>query len=243
MASTSLPEISPTDLDAKDDFAPGLEKVFALRPSERSYVVEDITGGVPDYIQGSYYLNCPAAFSGGGFPYRHWLDGDGMVCRLHFSEEGVHFTNRFVRTTKFNTEQEAGRPIFRTFGTAFPGDALNRGIALESPGNVSVYLFHGRLLAFGEQALPWELNPETLETVGPFDFGGRLTEISPFAAHPKFDPRTGEMFNFGTFFSRGQFSLCLYHFDTNGKLLRLTQHPINHPSSIPDFQLTHPSLV
>jgi all-trans-8'-apo-beta-carotenal 15,15'-oxygenase len=221
------------------DYAPGIEKLFALCPSEDSYFVEDVEGRIPPYISGSYYLNGPALFSRGDFHYRHWLDGDGMVCKLRINQDGIHFTNRFVRTTKFKTEQDAGRPVFRTFGTTFPGDVLKRGIGLESPANVSVYPFHGYLLAFGEQSLPWELDPNTLETVGVYNFGGMLNEMSPFSAHAKFDPQTGEMFNFGTFFSGVQPRLCLYCFDQHGNLRRRASHPIPRPSSIHDFGLSH----
>jgi all-trans-8'-apo-beta-carotenal 15,15'-oxygenase len=230
-------------VEPEADFAPGLEKAFALHPRDSAYFVEDISGSVPAYIFGSYYLNGPASFSRGDLHYRHWLDGDGMVCRLCFSQEGVHFASRFVRTTKFNLEQEAGRPVFRTFGTGFPGDVLKRGLFLESPGNVSAYPFHGALLAFGEQALPWELDPDTLETVGPYTFGGALNEMSPFAAHPKFDSKTGEMFNFGTFFSGVQPKLCLYCFDQTGKLRRRANYPMKYPSSIHDFGLSESYLV
>jgi all-trans-8'-apo-beta-carotenal 15,15'-oxygenase len=225
------------------DCAPGIEKIFAIRPSEESYAVDDIDGRIPAYISGSYYLNGPAWFSRGDFRYRHWLDGDGMVCRLRISPDDVDFANRFVRTNKFTLEQQLGRPVFRTFGTAFPGDALKRGIALESPANVSIYSFHGSLLAFGEQSLPWELNPNTLETIGLYTFGGMLNDMSPFSAHVKFDPKTGEMFNFGTFFSGAQSRLCLYCFEHNGSLRRRASHPMKRPSSIHDFGLTHSYFV
>src|SRR5712671_3228436 len=91
--------------DQQTDFAPGLEKLFTFIPSERAYYIDDIDGEVPSYLSGSYYLNGPAAFSKGNLQYRHWLDGDGMVCRLRFDERGVHFTNRFVRTAKYTTEE------------------------------------------------------------------------------------------------------------------------------------------
>jgi len=228
---------------AQADFAPGIEKVFAVCPSEDAYIIEDIEGRVPPHILGSYYLNGPTAFYVNDLHRRHWLDGDGMVCRLHFCEDYVHFANRFVRTDKFKTEQAVGRPVFRSFGTAFPDDRLKRGMVLESPANVSVYPFHGRLLAFGEQALPWDLNPDTLETVGPYNFGGALTEVSPFAAHPKFDPNTGEMFNFGTFFSHVNPKLCLYCFDAAGTLRRRASYPMEHACSIHDFGLSRAYLI
>src|SRR5437667_6920945 len=119
VTSQPLEFVGNNQLDTKTDFAPGLKKAFALRPSESAYFVNDIEGQIPGYISGSYYLNGPAAFSRGELNYRHWLDVDGMVCRLRFNKEGVHFANRFVRTTKFNIEDEAGRPIFRTFGITF----------------------------------------------------------------------------------------------------------------------------
>src|SRR5258708_16997937 len=107
-----------------EDYAPLIERAFSLEPRDESYVVENIEGEVPGYVRGSYYLNGPARFSRGGLNYRHWLDGDGMVCALRFANGGVHFTSRFVRSTKFVTEEEAGHPIVRTFGTTFEGDRL-----------------------------------------------------------------------------------------------------------------------
>ena len=122
------------------------------------------------------------------------------------------FTNRFVRSTKFTTEEEAGRPLFRAFGTAFEDDRLMHGVGLQSPVNVSVYPAFGTLLAFGEQGLPWELDPVTLETRGEYTFGGRLNPISPFSAHPNVDPDSGELFNFGISFSARRPCLQLYRF-------------------------------
>ncbi len=46
-----------------------------------------------------------------------------------------------------------------------------------------------------EAALPTELALGTLETIGEYDFGGRLG--SAMTAHPKLDAETGEMLFFG----------------------------------------------
>lgn len=220
------------------DFAPGIETMFSIQPSEASYIIQDIEGRVPEYISGSYYLNGPARFSFSDLQYRHWLDGDGMVYSLQFGDEGVCFTNRFVRTDKFVAEQAAGHPLFRTFGTAFPHDILRRGLSLESPSNISVYPFGATLLAFGEQALPMQLNPATLETIAPFNFSGTLNSISPFSAHPKFDHVSGEMVNFGVFFSGKKAQLCVYCFDWNGTLRWRSNQELPYPCTIHDFGLT-----
>ena len=139
-------------------------------PAEGSWEISASEGEVPAFLRGTYYLIGPARFARGELRYRHWLDGDGLVTALAFGgpggggDGGVRATQRFVRSAKLVDEEAAGRPLYRAFGTAFPGDRLVRGVALASPVNVSVYPFAGNLLAFGEQGLPWRLDPVTLET-------------------------------------------------------------------------------
>jgi carotenoid cleavage dioxygenase-like enzyme len=143
-----------------------------------------------------------------------------------------------VRGPKFAAEEACGRPVYRAFGTAFPGDRLRRGVATESPVNVSVYPYRDTLLAFGEQSLPVELDPDTLETRGPYDFAGQLNEISPFAAHPKFDPAVGEMVNFGVWFDPDKPALYLYRFAADGRLADRARVPLPYPCAVHDFALT-----
>ena len=220
------------------DFAPGIEAAFPPHFQEWEGSLECVAGQVPDFVRGTYYLNGPARFAMGNVRYRHWLDGDGMVSRLRFDSPGIHFKNRYVQSTKFVCEQEAGRALFRTFGTSFEGSRLNRvNNGLESPVNVSIYPFGERLLAFGEQGLPWELDPDTLKTVGQFTFNGRLNDASPMAAHPKFDAETGEMYNFGIFFSSQTPKLYFYCFDTNGLRYRKAI-PLPYSCSVHDFTLS-----
>jgi all-trans-8'-apo-beta-carotenal 15,15'-oxygenase len=217
------------------DHAPGLERAFSFVPEERCGEPLALTGEIPSFLRGTYYLNGPARFARGDVRYRHWLDGDGMVCALRFGDGGASLTARFVRSTKLAAEEAAGRALYRAFGTAFPGDRLVRGIALESPVNVSVYPWSGTLLAFGEQGIPWELDPETLETRGPYSIGGALNPLSPFGAHPKIDPATGELFNFGISFSATQPSLNLYRFGADGGLMYRRRLPLEEPRSLHDF--------
>ncbi len=166
----------------------GLERCFLFDAVEDCYPITGIAGRVPETLRGTYYVNGPARFHRNGQRYKHWLDGDGMICALRFGPDGAYFTNRFVQTRKLQEEDAAGRFLYRGFGTAFPGDRLRKDIMLEPPVNVSVYPFAGAVLAFGEQTLPYELDPLTLETRGEYDFHGKLNEVSPFAAHAKIDP-------------------------------------------------------
>ena len=225
-------------LSPMQNFAPGLEGAFPQEFQERDCVVEASGDKLPDFVRCTYYLNGPARFGFQDLAYRHWLDGDGMICSLRFEKDAIRLKSRYIRSRKYEEEQKAHRPLFRTFGTTFPGSRMNRvNNGLESPVNVSVYPFDGRLLALGEQGLPWELDPDTLETRGQFTFDGRLNDASPFSAHPKLDSDSGEMFNFGVFFSSQAPRLYFYCFGPEGLRYRKAI-PLEYPCSVHDFSLS-----
>lgn len=225
--------------DPCPDLAPGLDALFARLPKEASYAIERVDGALPPGLRGRYYLNGPSRFARGDLAYRHWLDGDGMVTRLAFDGAGgAAFACRWVDSTKRRDEEAAGRALYRAFGTAWAGDRLRRGIGLENPVNVSVYPWAGLVLAFGEQGLPWALDPETLETVGEHTFGGRLNAISPLSAHPAIDPASGEMFNFGVSLAARRPCLHLYRFGADGAMVYRRRLDLPYPCSMHDFGLS-----
>lgn len=236
---TAVPAGSP-------DHAPGLERAFDFVPEEGVEKVQDVEGRLPDYLRGTYYLNGPARFGRGDRRYGHWLDGDGMVVAVEFGEEGIEVRRRFVRSHKWTAEEEAGRSLFRGFGTAFEGDQLLRGILLASPVNVSVLPLGSRLLAFGEQGLPWELDPKSLETVGEATFGGKLNALSPFSAHPHPSADGRELFNFGMSFAVRTPMLNVYRLQLEGdeaEVLYRKRVPLDFPTMTHDFMLGPRHLI
>ena len=144
----AAPERDSTQAGELMDLAPGIDQIFPNDFPELRCRVEASEGILPEFVRGSYYLNGPARFGIGDFRYSHWLDGDGMVSCLRFTSDGAHLTSRYVQSTKLLAEREAGKPVYRTFGTGFAGSRLNRANnGLESPANVSIYPFGQRLLA------------------------------------------------------------------------------------------------
>ncbi len=219
------------------DNAPIIDRAFALDVREQRAELT-VEGTLPAVTPGTAYWNGPARFARGTVRYRNWLDGDGLICALSLGNGRPHVATRFVRSEKFVREEAAGRAIFRQFGTSFAGDELKRGIGLESPVNVSAYPLGDTLLAFGEQGLPWAIDPRTLETRGLFTFGGQLNEITPFSAHPKFDHHTGEMFNFGVSFSAEHPLVNVFRFDAGGTLVYRRRVPLPYAASMHDFALS-----
>jgi all-trans-8'-apo-beta-carotenal 15,15'-oxygenase len=197
-----------------------------------------IDGEVPSFPRGTWFLNGPGRFRVGGQRYAHWLDGDGLVRALRFDGPDVTFASCFVRTRKFVEEERAGRAMFRTFGSASHGRLNDRATGLESPANVSILMHAGSLIALGEQGQPWQIDPETLATVGPYDACGALTPVTPFAAHAKLDPETGELFNFGVSYSVERPALHVFKFDRDGGQVFRTRVALPYCCTIHDFALT-----
>ncbi|WP_285526766.1 carotenoid oxygenase family protein, partial [Streptomyces lavendulae] len=86
--------------------------------------------------------------------------------------------------------------------------------------------------------LPFELTPE-LETVGAYDFGGKLR--SAMTAHPKEDPQTGELH----FFSSSPFPPYLIHHvaSADGQVLDSQEVPGATAALKHDFALTEHHVV
>jgi len=181
--------LSPELSYSHDDWLRGYES----QPQEFDYWLEpeDITGTVPEGLRGTLFRNGPGLLEIGGRPIRHPFDGDGLVSAFTFVGDGrVHFRNRFVRTQGYVEEQAAGKMLYRgVFGTQPPGGWFANAfdLRLKNIANTNVIYWGGKLLALWEAAQPHRLDPQTLETLGLDDLGGRLSPGQAFSAHPRID--------------------------------------------------------
>lgn len=208
-----------------------------------------VEGELPPDLVGTHYRNGPGKQEAFGVPYDHPFDGDGMVTRFAFDGQHVHYRNRFVRTREFVEEERAQRMLYRGFGTNLPGGILANGLRarFKNAANTSLVHHGGRLLALWEGGLPHALDPETLATLGRFDFDGALRPDSaldrlimpelPFSAHPTIDPDTGDLINFGTAYGREP-RLMYYRVDAAGVMREVRSIPLERMSFVHDFVLT-----
>jgi carotenoid cleavage dioxygenase len=82
--------------------------------------------------------------------------------------------------------------VYRNHLTDDPSVAnIDRGAA-----NTHIYWHGGKMLVLKEDALPYYIDPHSLETLGRWDFHGKWTATS-MSAHPKIDPLTGQMIAYG----------------------------------------------
>lgn len=201
--------------------------------------VEDIDGAVPGWLRGTLFRNGSGRNELGGEWFPHWFDGDGMISAVRFGGDGVRFANRYVRTDNYRDETAAGTIMHRGFGKMRPGGVLAN--AFRQPANVSntsVLMQGGRLLSLWEGGPPTALDPATLDTRGIETFEG---QVKAFSAHPKVDPHTGEIFNFGIDYGR-KTTLTIYRLDKAG-IRKFEPIALPDPAMNHDFVLTERHLV
>jgi carotenoid cleavage dioxygenase len=196
---------------------------FAPVPDEMTAFDLPVEGAIPPELQGRYFRNGPNAAHGDP---GHWFLGEGMIHGVALSGgRATWYRNRYVRTESF----KAGRPFIGENGVA------NHDVNL---ANINVICHARRILALDELSGPTEMTPE-LETVGPFDYGGRLTTV--MTGHPKICPITGELHLFG--YSSSPPWLTYHRADAAGKLVQSEEITVPAPTMMHDFAITEHSVV
>lgn len=212
---------------------------FRSLNEEHSYQVEEIEGEVPPGLRGTLFHNGSGRNELDGHWFPHWFDGDGMITAVRFDKGGMHFRNRYVGTDNFRDETRAGRIVHRGFGKMRPGGVLANAFRLPANvANTSVLMDGERLLSLWEGGQPFVLDPATLETRGLETFSGK---VKTFSAHPKRDPDSGELFNFGIDYG-AKCMLTPYRLH-EGILTALPTVSLPYPVMNHDFVLTENYLV
>lgn len=193
-----------------------------------------ILGALPRDLNGTFYRNGPnPAYEPLG--KYHWFDGDGMIHAIHLDNGRASYRNRYVQSRGLLEERQAGRALFKGLREMSPDEMPQ----FKNTANTNIVYHRGKLLALMEAALPTEVQRCTLETIGEWDFDGKLQ--GPMTAHPKLDPYTGEMLFFG--YSPVPPYLTYHAVDAQGRLVRSEPIDLEWPSMIHDFAVTENYVV
>ncbi|MEY4176116.1 MAG: hypothetical protein RI900_3281 [Actinomycetota bacterium] len=149
-----------------------------------------------------------------------------MVHEVRFGDDGVSYRNRLIRTPWVID------PTLPKMGDDGRPD-LTRSLA-----NTSVIGFAGTTLALEENSLPYRLG-EQLDTIGPWDMGGRLQ--TAMSAHPKLCPTTGELHFIG--YAATDPYLTYHYADASGVLQHSAPVCVPGPTMIHDVGLTRGHVV
>jgi carotenoid cleavage dioxygenase-like enzyme len=191
-----------------------LQNNFAPLADEPSAMALEIEGSLPPELNGLYVRNGSNAM---GADNEHWFVGDGMLHGLRLQAgKALWSRGRYVQT------EVLGQP-----SSDPPGQGRNQS-------NVSVVSHAGKLLSLGEVGFPYQVSPQDLSTLGVHDFGGQLKTW--FTAHPKLDPKTGELLAFGYDFSAP--FLTYHRIDAQGALVKSEALSVAGPSMMHEFAIT-----
>ena len=187
--------VDPAEIVRGADTNPYLAVAYAPTQDEVTLSDLEVVGEIPSDLNGVYVRNGPNPQHESRGRY-HWFDGDGMVHAVHIADGKASYRNRFVRTDGFERERDAGEPLWS--GIIEPPAENPPGEPEKDTANTDLLFHNDRLLALWYRGgKPYAMDPLTLETLGPEDFGGSLRcEVS---AHAKVDERTGELcfFDYG----------------------------------------------
>jgi carotenoid cleavage dioxygenase len=218
----------------ESDANPFLQGNFAPWRLEGHAPDLEVRGALPRELNGTFYRNGPnPAYEPLG--RYHWFDGDGMIHAITLRDGRASYRNRWVASAGLDEERRAGRATFDGLLAMKPTEMPR----FKNTANTNIVWHAGKLLALMEAALPTALAPCSLETLGEWDFGGRLG--TAMTAHPKLDPETGEMLFFG--YSPFPPYLTYHVADRAGTLVRSEPIDLAWPSMIHDFAITRDHVV
>lgn len=175
---------------------PYLDGNFAPVSQEITAETLKVIGELPPDLSGMFVRNGPNPQHSPIGQY-HWFDGDGMLHGVEITNGKAIYRNRYVRTRGWNIENQVGKAVWS--GLLEPPQMDNPYGPGKNTANTALVWHAGQFLALWEGGSPHNIQLPELQTIGEYTYNHKLT--SPFTAHPKVDPVTGEMMFFGYSFA------------------------------------------
>jgi len=231
--------VTPRLATAADPTSPFLRGNYAPVREEVTAGDLPVVGKIPAELDGMFVRNGPNPQFDPIGRY-HWFDGDGMLHGVRLRDGKASYRNRFIQTRGWKEEREAGKALYT--GMLEPPDLkkiLTGGSPFKNAANTALVYHAKKLLALWEGGNPHEIRVPDLATVGEETFGGKLRHA--FTAHPKVDPKSGEMFAFGYDVQKPYLRYSV--FDAGGALVRTVPIDLPRPTMMHDFAVTEHHAV
>ncbi len=165
-----------------------------------------------------------------------------MVSLFRFENGHVDYKTRYVMTERLKDDRKARKSLHGLYRNPFTDDPSvkghKRGAANTTP------IWHGkRLLCLKEDSRAMEVDKDTLETIGEYDYGGKL-KSETMTAHTRWDPDTDELYFFGYEASglcTNDIAYCVA--DKNGTLTKEEHFEGPYVALMHDFVVTKEHVV
>ena len=217
--------------------------------SEYTYKELSVSGNFPLWLSGTLLRNGPGTFRVGEQRYRHWFDGLAMLHRFTFDKGKVSYANKFLENKSYKEAKEQGRIIYSEFATDPCRSLFSRVMSVFHPqvtdsAKVNLAVLSERFIALAETPIQVEFDPQTLESVGVFQWDkstfGRMNTV-----HPHIDQPQNRAINLVTQYGAlSTYSFREYSLDSNELLSReLAKKKTLRPSYIHSFGMTQNYLI
>ncbi|WP_053230757.1 carotenoid oxygenase family protein [Sandaracinus amylolyticus] len=241
LPTATAPSISEPSPSLHDDRATHLAYTSSV-PREHGFEPLRVEGRLPDGLRGTLYRNGPGLWDLFGRPYSHSFECDGAVAavRLGGGSAPALGAHRVTQSEGLREERAAGRPLYGS--NAAWRTRLWNGLRLraKNTANTALLSWQGRLFALLEAARPTELDPATLDTIGPSDLG--IEKLVAFTAHPRAVASHRTTYSYGVELGPRP-KLDVHALPWTGPARRLTRIPLAHNVMIHDFAATERHLV
>ncbi len=205
-----------------------------------------VTGTVPPELDGAFYRMHGDWLYAPKFKDESSLSADGYISMFRFRSGTVDYRGRYVKTDRYRRQIAARKQLYGYYRNPYSDDPEVRDLDnphLRTSANTTPVVLGGKLYATKEEGLPYEVDPNTLETVGPTDFDGAWTSQT-FTAHPKLDPFTQETIAFGyESTGLGSNDVHVASFDAGGRITWSLDFQVPYSSMLHDMALTENYIV
>ncbi|MCP5145905.1 MAG: carotenoid oxygenase family protein [Gammaproteobacteria bacterium] len=206
----------------------------------------EVEGTIPSEIDGAFVRVGAEWYYPPKYADDAILNADGYISSFRISNGKVDYKGRWVETHRLKEQRKARKQIYGYYRNPYTDDKDIQDPEhpnLRTVSNTAPLTHAGKLFTLKEDGLPHEIDPNTLQTIGPWDFHGKW-KSETFSAHPKLDPLTGEMVSFG-YEATGLCSddLWIYTVGPNGQVSNEVRTKVPYVSVIHDMALTHRHVV
>jgi carotenoid cleavage dioxygenase-like enzyme len=209
--SVSRQELNDLELNIKD----GLTENPGSLPQElhgHVFIVSPVGSIASATVQNDPTQTVVLPSQNGWTPF---YNGDGMIYRLSFTDAKAKLSSKLVKTPCFYADKATHQQPKLYEDLAFSDVGISRisksklgmrnqlntaFVPVKFPGDIGE-----RLLVTWDVGRPYEIDPETLETLNPIGINNEWSELTPLvpaqpfkrimsSAHPVYDPKTQEFF-------------------------------------------------
>ncbi|MDX9873463.1 MAG: carotenoid oxygenase family protein [Spongiibacteraceae bacterium] len=204
--------------------------------------LELIEGAIPADLNGTWYRAGPDRQYPPMTGEDIFIDGEGMVHRIHFDNGHVDYRSRWVRTRRFELQEQARRSLFGRYRNRYTSDPSVRDVSMGTANTNAIY-HGGKLLVLKEDDLPYQCDPVTLDTIGPWDFEGAVT-AQALSAHPKIDWHRNELLTYShQARGDGTTDMAFYIMNADGKVDHEVWFHAPYPGVVHDFAVTDTHVI